>query len=79
MQPVDVVAVFVDTHQGRGEFGPDGVVAADAFLFDAAVGGLVACVHARGAADGEQDDERVLEMAGVLQLAGDPASRHGCR
>ena len=53
MQPVDVVAVFIDTHEGRGEFGPHGVVAADAFLLDAAVGRFVARVHARGAADGE--------------------------
>ena len=72
MQPENIVAEFVDTHQGRAEFRPDRVVAADSFLLDAAVGGLVACVDARGSADGEQDGERVFEMPGVLQLAGDP-------
>ena len=72
MQPVDVAAVVIDTHERRGEFGPHSVVAADPFLLDSAVGRFVARVDARGAADGEQDHQRVLEMLGVLQLAGDP-------
>ena len=51
----------------RGELRADGVVAARAFLLDAAERLLVAVVDRRGAADGEQHDQRVRQVALVVE------------
>ena len=70
VQPEHIVTVLVDPIRG-GEFGPYGIVAAEPFLLDAAIGRLVAGTT-RGATRREQDYQRVFEVTGVLQLAGDP-------
>ena len=55
-----------------GEGRTDGVVAAEPVLLDAAEGLLVAGVDRGRAAAGEQDRQRVIDEARVIEAAGEP-------
>ena len=63
--------VFVDSHWASGEFGSHGVVAAEPLLLDAAVGPLVAGVHARRAAVVSSSTSACSTCRVFVELAGD--------
>ena len=62
---------MVQWRWGRAEFGPYCVVTAEPLFLDAAVAEFVAGVDAGNAAHGQQNDQRVGQVFGTLELAGD--------
>src|SRR3954451_2923783 len=73
VQPEDVTTIIIETRWWSSEFGTYRVIAAEPVLLDSTVAGLVARVNARCAAGGEQDHQRVFNVAAVVQPAGDPS------
>src|ERR1700743_433296 len=71
MQPPYFDAALIQVNWGRAELGTYRVVAADSLLFDPVEAELVAGVDAGNPTNGHEEHQRVSEVFGTLELAGD--------